>query len=253
MDTASINSHLLNLPRELRHRILLYTLWQPGPIELQQPMWASKAHYAQPVFQVSRLLRREALQAFYETNCFLWILDLLAVERRSDPSGYRSMTTGDDDDEETTKQDHTPPSSPSSPNSSLPSRISVLPWEYPFLRTHLRHLHLNIYLPPSNPPDDFRGASSQAWQTSMPNQLQRMVSALDRGRRLQELTVLVTANAKGFNPRIALESEQVAALEVLGGMEVRGTVTVRTRYDFRAARVSVEALELEKKMKARQV
>ncbi|GAB1740335.1 hypothetical protein NU219Hw_g5443t1 [Hortaea werneckii] len=253
MDTATITSHLLTLPRELRHRILLYTLWQSGPIELQQPMWASKAHYAQPVFQVSRLLRREAAQAFYETNCFLWILDLFAaVERRSDPSGYVSMTISDDD-EETTKQDHPSPSSPPSPNSSIPSRISVLPWEYPSLRTHLRHLHVNIYLPPRNPSDDFRAPSSQAWQTSMPNQLQRMVSVLDRGRRLQELTVLVTANAKGFNPRLALESEQVAALEVLGGMEIRGTVTIRTRFDFRAARVSVEALELEKKMKARQV
>ncbi|RMX81245.1 hypothetical protein D0868_16016 [Hortaea werneckii] len=218
MDIASVTSHLLNLPRELRHRILLFTLEQPGNIELQQPMWASKGHYAQPVFQVSRLLRCEALQAFYEGNSFLWILDLLAVER-SDPSSILP-----------------------------PSLIPVLPWEYPFLRTHLRRLHVNIYLP-SNLTGDFN--ASQAWLTAMPIQLKRLVEVLDHGRRLQELTVLVTANTKRFNTRISLESEQLKALEVLSEMEIRGNVSIRTRHDFRAARVSIDSLGLEKKMKAR--
>ncbi|KAI7190859.1 hypothetical protein D0869_10015 [Hortaea werneckii] len=236
MANISVTSHLLNLPRELRHRILLFTLEQLGNIELQQPMWASKGYYAQPVFQVSRLLRREALQAFYEGNCFLWILDLLAVER-SDPSRYVSMTSDETKDDAKTSQ-----------NSMLPALIPVLPWEYPFLRTHLRHLHLNIYLP-SNLSGDFN--ASQAWLTEMPIHLKRLVEVLDHGRRLQDLTVLVTANTKRFNTRISLEGEQLKALEVLSEMEIRGNVSIRTRHDFRAARVSIDSLGLEKKMKAR--
>ncbi|KAI7210795.1 hypothetical protein KC333_g8029 [Hortaea werneckii] len=239
MAITSVTSHLLNLPRELRHRILLFTLKQPGNIELQHPMWASKGHYAQPVFQVSRLLRCEALQAFYEGNSFLWILDLLAVER-SDPSRYISMSSDE------TQHDATPAQNSTSP----PSLIPVLPWEYPFLRNHLRHLHLNIYLP-SNLTGDF--TASQAWLTAMPIQLKRLVEVLDHGRRLQDLTVLVTANTKRFNTRISLESEQLKALDVLGEMEVRGHVSIRTRHDFRAARVSVDSLGLEKKMKAREI
>ncbi|KAI6894946.1 hypothetical protein KC318_g11631 [Hortaea werneckii] len=235
MAIASVTSHLLNLPRELRHRILLFTLEQHGNIELQQPMWASKGHYAQPIFQVSRLLRREALQAFYEGNCFLWILDLLAVER-SDPSRYISMTSDETQHDATTSQ-----------NSISPSLIPVLPWEYPFLRTHLRHLHLNMYLP-SNLTGNFN--ASQAWLTEMPIQLKRLVEVLDHGRRLQDLTVLVTANTKRFNTRISLEDEQLKALEVLSEMEIRGNVSIRTRHDFRAARVSIDSLGLEKKMKA---
>ncbi|KAI7549157.1 hypothetical protein KC331_g3967 [Hortaea werneckii] len=236
MANISVTSHLLNLPRELRHRILLFTLEQPGNIELQQPMWASKGHYTQPIFQVSRLLRCEALQAFYEGNSFLWILDLLAVER-SDPSRYVSMTSDETKDDAATSQ-----------NSVSPSLISVLPWEYPFLRTHLRHLHLNIYLP-SNLTGDIN--ASQAWLTAMPTQLKRLVEVLDHGRRLQDLTVLVTANTKRFNTRISLEGEQLKALEVLSEMEIRGNVSIRTRHDFRAARVSIDSLGLEKKMKAR--
>ncbi|KAI6814680.1 hypothetical protein KC340_g16111 [Hortaea werneckii] len=238
MDIASVTSHLLSLPRELRHRILLFTLEQPGNIELQQPMWASKGHYAQPVFQVSRLLRREALQAFYEGNSFLWILDLLAVER-SDPSRYISMSSDETQPDATTSSQN---------STSPPSLIPVFPWEYPFLRTHLRHLHLNIYLP-SNLAGDT--TASQAWLTAMPIQLKRLVEVLDHGQRLQDLTVLVTANTKRFNTRISLEGEQLKALEVLSEMEIRGNVSIRTRHDFRAARVSVDSLELEKKMKAR--
>ncbi|KAI7164740.1 hypothetical protein KC349_g471 [Hortaea werneckii] len=236
MANISVTSHLLNLPRELRHRILLFTLEQPGNIELQQPMWASKGHYAQPIFQVSRLLRCEALQAFYEGNCFLWILDLLAVER-SDPSKYVSMTSDETKDDATTSQ-----------SNIAQSLLPVLPWEYPFLRTHLRHLHLNIYLP-SNLTGDIN--ASQAWLTEMPTQLKRLVEVLDHGRRLQDLTVLVTANTKRFNTRISLEGEQLKALEVLSEMEIRGNVSIRTRHDFRAARVSIDSLGLEKKMKAR--
>ena len=241
MNITTINSHLLNLPRELRHRILLYTLEQHGTVELQQPMWASKGHYTQPVFQVSRLLRREALQAFYESNSFLWILDL-SVER-SDPSKYVSMTSIESKDDATASQGS------SSSSSTIPSLIPVFPWEYPFLRNHLRHLHLNIYLP-SNLPDDL--PTSQAWLTTMPIHLKRLVQALEQGRRLQDLTVLVTANTKRFNTRIALESAQLTTLEVLGEMEVRGKVVMRTRHDFRAAKVGIDSLGLEKKMKARE-
>ncbi|KAI7284706.1 hypothetical protein KC345_g2190 [Hortaea werneckii] len=236
MAIPSVGSHLINLPRELRHRILLFALKQHGNIELQQPMWASKGYYAQPAFQVCRLLRREALQAFYEGNCFLWIIDL-AVER-SDPSKYVSMTSETEHDKE------------ASQNSTMSSLISVPPWEYPYLRKHLRRLHVNIYLP-SNLIGDV--SASQPWLTEMPTRLRQFVETLDRGRRLQDLTILVTANTKRFNTRISLEGEQLKALDVLSEMEIKGNVSVRTRHDFRAAKVSIDSLELEKKMKARQI
>ncbi|KAI6881311.1 hypothetical protein KC360_g8555 [Hortaea werneckii] len=235
MDIASTGPQLLNLPRELRHRILLFTLEQHGNVELQQPMWSSKGNYAQPIFQVCRLLRREALQAFYEGNCFLWIIDLAVV--RSDPSKYVPMISETEHNEEAFQ---------SSIKSSL---IAVLPWEYPFLRNHLRHLHVNIYLP-SNLIGDV--SASQSWLTEMPTRLKQFVEAIDRGRRLQDLTILITANTKRFNTRISLEGEQLKALDVLSEMEVKGNVSVRTRHDFRAAKVSIDSLELEKKMKARQ-
>ncbi|KAI6866929.1 hypothetical protein KC338_g4609 [Hortaea werneckii] len=236
MAIASFGSHLLNLPRELRHRILLFALEQNGNIELQQPMWASKGYFAQPAFQVCQLLRREALQAFYEGNCFLWIIDL-AVER-SDPAKYVSMITEMEHDEK------------ASQSSTISSPIPVLPWEYPHLRNRLRHLHVNIYLP-SNLIGDV--SASQSWLTEMPTRLRQFVEALDRGRRLQDLTVLITANTKRFNTRISLEGEQLKALDVLSEMEIKGNVSVRTRHDFRAAKVSIDSLELEKKMKARRI
>ena len=236
MAIASFGSHLLNLPRELRHRILLFALEQNGNIELQQPMWASKGYFAQPAFQVCQLLRREALQAFYEGNCFLWIIDL-AVER-SDPAKYVSMITEMEHDEKAAQ------------SSTISSPIPVLPWEYPHLRNRLRHLHVNIYLP-SNLIGDV--SASQSWLTEMPTRLRQFVEALDRGRRLQDLTVLITANTKRVNTRISLEGEQLKALDVLSEMEIKGNVSVRTRHDFRAAKVSIDSLELEKKMKARRI
>ncbi|KAI7198538.1 hypothetical protein KC343_g1227 [Hortaea werneckii] len=236
MDMAVVDSYLLNLPRELRHRILLFTLEQHGNIEVQQPMWASKGYYAQPIFQVCRLLRREALQAFYEGNCFLWIIDL-AVER-SDPSKYVSMISETEQDQKAFQ------------SSTMTSLIPVLPWEYPYLRNHLRHLHVNIYLP-SNLIGDVR--ASQSWLAEMPTRLKQFVEVLDQGERLQDLTVLVTANTRRFNTRISLEGEQLKALDVLSEMEIKGNVSIRTRHDFRAAKVSIDSLDLEKKMKARQI
>ena len=59
---------LLNLPFELRHRILLYALKQKGTIEIQYPVWAGLQVFDQPLFQTCRSLRSEAVKAFYEVS-----------------------------------------------------------------------------------------------------------------------------------------------------------------------------------------
>lgn len=225
---------LLDLPFELRQRVLAFALQEDGTVELQHPLWASEQVYFQPLFQVCQLLRDEALQAFYENNHFLWIVDV-AVQR-SDPARYASMMIGEG---ETFSQDcysrgQTP-------------LIPTLPWEYPHLKKHLRRLHVNVYLP-SNFVGD--ATASQDWLKGMPERLHGLVRAVDSGRRLSALTVLITANTKRFNTRISLEGEQLKVLNILGGMQIKGRVNVQTRYDFKAVRASIDGLELEKKMKA---
>jgi len=229
----SSSSCLLDLPYELRQRILTLALKQKGTIELQHPVWAGKDVFAQPLFQVCRLLRDEALQAFYETNCFLWIIDS-SVTHRSDPAVYASITG-----------DARQPEDGSVPSSKTSPLTPTLPWQYPHLKKHLRHLNLNIYLP-SNLVADL--AAAQAWFTEFPQQLERMIKALDCGCRLAELHTLLTA--KRFNTRIALAGEQLKALNVLTQMKVRGSVKVQTRYDFKEVKASIASLELERRMKA---
>ncbi|TKA27034.1 hypothetical protein B0A50_05225 [Salinomyces thailandicus] len=224
----------LDLPYELRQQILAYALEQQGTIELQTPVWASKTVFTQPLFEVSGEMRNEALQAFYENNHFLWIIDL-SIDR-SDPARYASMAGGEDEVDH--REQGSGRQKPLTPG---------LPWEYPHLKKHLRCLHVNIYLP-SNLIGDTSAA--QSWLTGMPERLPSLVNALDRGRRLWDLTVLITANTKRFNTRISLEGEQLKALEVLAGMEVKGNVKVRTRYDFKSVKASIDGLQLERRMRA---
>ncbi|TKA63917.1 hypothetical protein B0A55_08735 [Friedmanniomyces simplex] len=229
-----MTSRLLDLPYELRHIILSLALKDKGTVELQHPVWGGEDVYRPALFGVCHSLRRESLQAFYEVNHFLWIIDLSA-QHRSDPADYPALRPGDE------AEDHEPGSTKQGETTILPA----LPWEYPHLRKHLRHLNVNIYLP-SNLIADV--ASAQVWFGQFPSALERLVTALDCGRRLDELQILFTA--KRFNTRIALAGEQLKAIEVLSGFKVRGRVRVQTRWDFKEARRSLENLDLERRMKA---
>lgn len=230
---STTDPSLLDLPHELRQQILQLALIQKGSIELQHPVWAGQDTFAQPLFQVCQLLREEALQAFYEANCFLWTIDT-TVQHRTDPSTYPSMSS---QEWQITAIDGM---------GEHAALTSPLPWEYPHLKKHLRRLHVNIYLP-SNLIGDT--AAAQAWRSDLPNSLNRLVEALDYGRTLRELGILFTA--KRFNNGIALAGEQLKALEVLAKMEVRGTVKVQMRWDFKEVKGSIDILDLERTMKAK--
>jgi len=231
-DPERAPSTLLTLPYELRQRILHFALARKGTVELQTPLWAERATFTHPLFHTTRALRTEALQAFYETNTFLWIVDSLAgLSARSDPTEYPLNSTFD-------------PQSLDGNDGPYPL-IPAVPWRYPHLLKHLRRLQLNIYLP-SNLTADV--ASGRAWLETLPAALQRLVDALDQGRRLEELHVLLTA--KRFSGRVALAGEQLKAIDVLARMRVRGVVRVQTRFDFKEVKTSIETLEWEKRMKA---
>ncbi|KAF7190717.1 hypothetical protein HII31_07876 [Pseudocercospora fuligena] len=214
---------LLNLPFELRHRILIYALKQKGTIELQYPVWAGLQVFDQPLFQTCRSLRSEAVKAFYETNDFLWVIDV-ENKSRSDPSAYSisSASTGN------LRQ--------ASPKNYAYTIPNCLPWEYPDLMQRLRHLQINIYLP-----------SNDQNACLLQDRLSALVQSLDLGRRLASLHVLVTAKRRAA--QIPLSQDGVLALEVLARMEVRGKVDVQTRYYFRVVSASVNALQLARRMK----
>lgn len=67
-------SPLLQLPTEIRHSIYRHALKLDGSIEIQHPLWVRHRDYAQPLFRVCRSVRTDALQAFYETNDFIWAI-----------------------------------------------------------------------------------------------------------------------------------------------------------------------------------
>lgn len=213
------SASFLDVPYELRQRILSFALKQKGTIELQHPVWGGQAIFAQPLFQVCRFLRDEALQAFYETNCFLWIVDSGQQRaRRSDPADYPSMTQDPCYDVVRVHQAMKAPLTP------------ALPWKYPHLKKHLRHLNLNIYV---NNYTDFS------------QQLTRLVETLDLGRKLLELHVLFTSGSL----RTYVWKDQLKEIEVLAKMEVRGIVKVQTR-NIEEAHRTIGSLGLERRMKA---
>lgn len=81
--------------------------------------------------------------------------------------------------------------------------------------------------------------------------LEALVDALDRGRRLGDFHVLVTAKRRAA--QIPLSGAEVKALEALAGMEIgsRGRVEVQTRGYFRAVGCSVEGLGLVGRMRVK--
>lgn len=214
-ESTGPRSRLLRLPYELRQRILRHALKHRGTIELQKPIWSAEGFFTQPVFFVCRSLRDEALEAFYKTNTFLWIIEI-DHETRSDPAQY-----------------------PLHPVQEQPRSLTPFwPWYYPHLLKHLRHLQLNIYLPSD--------LNKRAWSVTLPELLSELVNALDHGSRLLDLNILFTA--KRYNARIPLSQEQMNVLDVLSGMKVRGRVQIKTRYDFREVRRTIEILQLENRM-----
>ncbi|CAK4031714.1 Hypothetical predicted protein [Lecanosticta acicola] len=215
-------SPLLDLPYELRQSILQYTLRQQRTLQLQSPLCAGLHVFAQPLFHVCRPLRDEALDAFYQSNDFLWVIDTEHT-LRSFPSSYPSPTPVLHDGESV----HPDLEAPLTP---------ILPWQYPRLMKNLRRLQINVYLPQAR----------DAW--ALQERLTALVNALDKGRRLAAFHILVTAKRRAA--QIPLTMPERTALEVLAEMEVRGKVDVQTRYSFRAVTAGVQSLDLQRRMKA---
>lgn len=215
-------SALLSLPSELRQRVLQLALKQDDTIELQHPVWYGQGIFFQPLFSVCHLLRSESLQAFYEVNTFLWIMDH-DLKRRSDPADY-PLARGYDGDEDECPHVLTP----------------TLPWEYPDLMVDLRCLYLNIYLPSDG--------ENEQWTNALPRRLERLVNVLDRGSRLSEFHVEFTAAR--FNAVVSLTGNQSETLDVLAGMQVRGKVRVGMRHGFEKVKAGIGSLKLDERMKA---
>lgn len=214
------SSPLLDLPSELRQSILQHALHQRGTLELQHPVWAGLQDFCQPLFHVCRSLRQEALEAFYSTNDFLWIVDT-ENRLRSDPSTYPAPAAIVDRGKYV------------SPSVDVPL-TPILPWEYPHLFYHLRHLQINLYLP------------QESDASALHDRLEALVKATDQGKRLTEFHVLITGKRRGA--QVPLTAGERDALEVLAQMEVRGSVQVETRYYFRAVNAGVQALNLQRRM-----
>ena len=173
--------------------------------------------FCQPLFLTSRQVRDEALEAFYKTNTFLWIIE--HEEGRSNPAHDVRTNSGRDE-----------------------AMITpAFPWDYPHLPQHLRHLHVNIYLP--------KEENERAWRQHLQSSLSSMIEALDSGRRLQSMVILFTCRRINTLLR-SLSTEHLQVLNTLSQMEVPGTVRVRTRYDIRQIKMSIDSLGLEKAMRS---
>ncbi|KAM3414111.1 hypothetical protein BST61_g10769 [Cercospora zeina] len=214
---------LVGLPYELRRSVLQLLLMQRGTIELQYPVWAGLEVFSQPLFRTCHRLRDEALDVFYETNDFLWVIDV-EHKSRSDPATYPAPTATVNNWRQV---------DPHTINTLTP----VLPWEFPHLMSRLRYLHVNLYLP------------QEENSGKLELHLHALVRALDRGRRLMDFHVLVTAKRRAA--QAPLSGREVSVLEALAEMEIRGTVQVQTRYHFHAVWDSVAGMNLPERMKAR--
>jgi hypothetical protein len=117
------------------------------------------------------------------------------------------------------------------------SLISSLPWQHPDMLRNLRHLRLNLYLPPQH--------NIALWSGKFGKQLSQFVEAVDHGRRLQDFKVLFGT----WHKIRELGGPQTAALSILERMQVRGTVQVRTRSLDRDGKAFVQRLDLERRMR----
>lgn len=62
----------MELPLELREYILGHVVEESGTIALQAPIWSHKTVYTQPITQVCRQLRSEAIDVFWKVNMGYW-------------------------------------------------------------------------------------------------------------------------------------------------------------------------------------
>ncbi|KAK4958986.1 hypothetical protein LTR10_003785 [Elasticomyces elasticus] len=206
MDTAANNASLLGLPYELRKKILDLAVRRPAwpPIELQPPR--SNAH-DNALFSASRALREESLKPFFRLNTCLWTIDFKDAQR-IDPAGYESMK--DSDFAQCSSHD---------PLHSIGLTPS-LPWNYPYLKRDLRRLNVDIYLPSNTAP-------KESWEM-VRRDLERMVCALDYGRRLEHLYISFAMIIHSQHK--PLMEEQLAALDTLAGIKPRGCVHIYLRH-----------------------
>lgn len=198
MDKTQGPCHFARLPYELRQRIFAYALRQKGTIALQRPVWDVSAPFEQPLFTVCRSFRDEALEAFYKTNSFLWQVNRpqgAGGRLDSNPTEYPLFSHAN--------EDVTP----------------ALPWHYPRLMQDLRCVFINVFLPAA--------VEKTAWPTSLAQQLESVVVALERGCRLRELQVTFITYSPAFGG--SLNSAQRETLRGLAKMRVPGFVKVRTR------------------------
>lgn len=119
--------------------------------------------------------------------------------------------------------------------------VSMLPWQRPTLFGQLRHLRLNVYLP-----DPY---SPSLWEGTLAIQFTSLIKAIDNGRRLKDLSVLI-ATWHHFRD---LRAWQAQVLGNLKRMNVRGDVQVRTRSLDGKLSCAIRNLDLVSKMRDGQV
>lgn len=103
---------------------------------------------------------------------------------------------------------------------------------------NLRHIRLNLKLPPQH--------NVALWTDKLSKQLASFVAAVDCGRKLKSLKILVGT----WHRLRELEQPQLDALGILGRMQVRGTLQVRTMSLDHHGKAAVQGLDLERRMKA---
>jgi hypothetical protein len=104
--------------------------------------------------------------------------------------------------------------------------------------SNLRHLRLNLYLPPQH--------DATMWAERFSKQLSSFVQAIDHGVRLRDFKILI-GTWHGIRD---LGAPQMAAFDLLAQMQVRGTAQVRTRSLDVQGKAVVQRLDLERRLRA---
>lgn len=116
----------------------------------------------------------------------------------------------------------------------------MLPWQCMNLTQRLRHLELNLYLP--NP------YNTRLWDDTLLKRLAEFLQAIDNGRRLKDLKILV-ATWYHFH---GITARQAATLGIFKQMTIHGHMEVRTRSISAKLRAALQDLDLADKMRVGQ-
>jgi hypothetical protein len=103
---------------------------------------------------------------------------------------------------------------------------------------NLRHLRLNLYLPPQH--------DKNMWTERFSKQLSSFAEAIDQGVRLRDFKILIGT----WHGIREVGPIQMAAFDLLAQMQVRGTVQVRTRSLDAQGKAVVQRLDLERRLRA---